>query len=227
MAEATKTQQVWVKERIAQRAAMELRDGMVVNLGIGLPTMVPRYLPKGVSVIMQSENGIIGMGAGGQQSKKHVTDASGKWASVAHGGAFLDSVTSFGLIRGGHIDATILGALQVDRQGSLANWMIPGKKVPGMGGAMDLLTGIKNVIVAMEHTVNGVPKIVRECTLPYTAIHCVTKIITEMCVFEVSPTGLVLTEIHPDYTMDQVKNATEADFTVSAYLKPYATSDTL
>lgn len=206
------------KERIARRAAMELRDGMVINLGIGLPTLVPQYLPQEVRVTIQSENGIIGMGAP-QGKQQHVTDASGRYAAARCGGVFIDSVASFGLIRGGHIDATILGSLQVDAEGSIANWMVPGKKMPGMGGAMDLLTGVRNVIVAMEHTVGGAPKIMKRCTLPYTAVNCATKIITEMCVFEITPAGLVLTELHADYTLDEVRQATEAAFAVSEALK--------
>ena len=138
---------------------------------------------------------------------------------MALGGAFIDSATSFGLIRGGHVDATILGGLEVDQEGSLSNWIIPGKKVPGMGGAMDLLVGAKNVIVAMEHTAKGAPKILKKCRLPYTAVHCITKIITEMCVLDVTPDGLVMTEINPEFTVDDVKAATEADFTVAADLK--------
>lgn len=207
------------KEIIARRTALELQNGMVVNLGIGLPTLVPQYLPKDIHVTIQSENGIIGMGAIGQTMSRHVTDASGKLAGIECGGAFIDSVASFGLIRGGHVDATILGSLQVDQQGSLANWMIPGKKMPGMGGAMDLLAGVRNVIVAMEHTAKGTPKIMKKCSLPYTAVNCVTKIITEMCVFEVSPDGLLLTELNPVYTIDDVKSMTEADFEIAEQLQ--------
>lgn len=207
------------KEIIAHRTAKELKDGMVVNLGIGLPTMVPQYLPEDVHVTIQSENGIVGMGAASGNGEAHVTDASGKLAGVTNGGAFIDSVTSFGLIRGGHVDVTILGSLQVDQEGSLANWMIPGKKMPGMGGAMDLLAGVREVIVAMEHTAKGKPKIMKKCTLPYTAVNCVTKIITEMCVFQIGDYGLMMTELNRDYTIDDVKNATEADFIVSRRLK--------
>lgn len=208
------------KEIIARRAARELKNGMVINLGIGLPTMVPQYLPEDIRVTIQSENGIIGMGSmqdGGMH--RHITDASGKKTAVARGGAFIDSVTSFSLIRGGHVDVTILGSLQVDQEGSLANWMIPGKKTPGMGGAMDLLAGVRQVIVAMEHTAHGRPKIMKKCTLPYTAVHCVTKIITEMCVLEVTKAGLMMTELNPSYTISEVRAATEADFVISEKLR--------
>ena len=210
-----------IKGFIAARVAKELKDGDVVNLGIGLPTLVPNYLPEGVHVTLQSENGIIGTGTlnDGNRDPLYVTDAGGSPAAVALGGAFIDSATSFGLIRGGHVDATILGGLEVDQEGSLSNWIIPGKKVPGMGGAMDLLVGAKNVIVAMEHTAKGAPKILKKCRLPYTAVHCITKIITEMCVLDVTPDGLVMTEINPEFTVDDVKAATEADFTVAADLK--------
>ncbi|BDF69110.1 succinyl-CoA--3-ketoacid-CoA transferase [Oscillospiraceae bacterium] len=210
-----------IKGYIAKRVAKELKDGDVVNLGIGLPTLVPNYLPEGVHVTLQSENGIIGTGTLNDSNRDplYVTDAGGSPAAVALGGAFIDSATSFGLIRGGHVDATILGGLEVDQEGSLSNWIIPGKKVPGMGGAMDLLVGAKNVIVAMEHTAKGAPKILKKCRLPYTAVHCITKIITEMCVLDVTPDGLVMTEINPEFTVDDVKAATEADFTVAADLK--------
>ena len=210
-----------IKGYIAKRVAKELKDGDVVNLGIGLPTLVPNYLPEGVHVTLQSENGIIGTGTLNDSNRDplYVTDAGGSPAAVALGGAFIDSATSFGLIRGGHVDATILGGLEVDQEGSLSNWIIPGKKVPGMGGAMDLLVGAKNVIVAMEHTAKGAPKILKKCRLPYTAVHCITKIITEMCVLDVTPDGLVMTEINPEFTVDDVKAATEAEFTVAADLK--------
>ena len=210
-----------IKGYIAKRVAKELKDGDVVNLGIGLPTLVPNYLPEGVHVTLQSENGIIGTGTLNDSNRDplYVTDAGGSPAAVALGGSFIDSATSFGLIRGGHVDATILGGLEVDQEGSLSNWIIPGKKVPGMGGAMDLLVGAKNVIVAMEHTAKGNPKILKKCTLPYTAVHCVTKIITEMCVFDVTKDGLLMVEINPEFTVDDVKAATAADFTVAPDVK--------
>ena len=194
----------------------------MVNLGIGLPTLVPNFLPEGVHVTLQSENGIIGTGTVTEENKDllHVIDAGGGAAAVGAGGSFIDSSVSFGLIRGGHVDATILGGLEVDEEGSLSNWIIPGKKMPGMGGAMDLLVGAKNVIVAMEHTAKGAPKILKKCKLPYTAVHCVTKIITEMCVLEVTDKGLVMTEINPEFTVEDVQAVTEATLIISPDLKP-------
>ena len=198
-----------IKGFIAARVAKELKDGDVVNLGIGLPTMVPSFLPEGVHVTLQAENGTVGSAAG-NADPIHDVDAGGNPSGVMKGGAFIDSATSVGLIRGGHVDATILGGLEVDEEGSLSNWKIPGKLLPGMGGAMDLLVGAKNVIVAMEHTAKGNPKILHKCRLPYTAVKCITKIITEMCVIEVRPDGLHVTEINPEFTPEQVQAATEA-----------------
>ena len=211
-----------IKGFIAKRVAKELKDGDVVNLGIGLPTLVPHYLPEGVQVTLQSENGIVGTGTVTDENKDplYVTDAGGAPAAVGPGGAFIDSCSSFGLIRGGHVDATILGGLEVDEEGSLSNWIIPGKKVPGMGGAMDLLVGAKNVIVAMEHTAKGNPKILKKCRLPYTAVHCITKIITEMGVINVTDKGLELVEYNPEFTVEQIQAATEATLIVSPDLKP-------
>lgn len=209
------------KQFIAKRVARELKDGDVVNLGIGLPTLIPAYLPEGVQVILQSENGIIGTGAKPSDADAepfYKTDAGGSPAQAAKGGCYIDSTASFAFIRGGHVSTTILGGLEVDQQGSLSNWIIPGKKMPGMGGAMDLLVGAKKVIVAMEHTAGGRPKIVKKCALPYTAVECVDKIVTEMCVFEVTDSGLLLTELNPEYTVEDVAAATEADFTVAAEL---------
>ncbi|MGI5970510.1 MAG: 3-oxoacid CoA-transferase subunit B [Oscillospiraceae bacterium] len=210
------------KEIIAARVAKELKDGDVVNLGIGIPTLVPSFLPEGVRVILQSENGIIGTGTVTEENKDwvHVVDASGQPAIAGPGGAYFDSSTSFGLIRGGHVDATILGGLEVDEEGSLSNWIIPGKKMPGMGGAMDLLVGAKNVIVAMEHTAKGNPKILKKCRLPYTAVNCVKTIITEMGVMKITDKGIVLTEYNPDYTVEQIQAATEATLIISPDLKP-------
>ncbi len=211
-----------IKGFIAKRVAKELKDGDVVNLGIGLPTLVPNYLPEGVKVTLQSENGIIGTGTVTDENKDpiHVVDAGGSPAAVGYGGCFIDSSTSFGLIRGGHVDATVLGGLEVDEEGSLSNWIIPGKKMPGMGGAMDLLVGAKNVIVAMEHTAKGNPKILKKCKLPYTAVHCITKIITEMAVINVTDKGLELVEYNPEFTVEQIQAATEATLIVSPDLKP-------
>jgi acetate CoA/acetoacetate CoA-transferase beta subunit len=210
-----------IKGFIAARVAKELKDGDVVNLGIGLPTLVPNYLPEEVKITLQAELGCIGSGKLTQENTDaiHVVDAGGNPSAVGFGGSFTDSATSFGLIRGGHVDATILGGLEVDEEGSLANWIIPGKKMPGMGGAMDLLVGAKNVIIAMEHTSKGNPKILKRCRLPYTAIKCVNKIITEMGVMEVTPEGLVLTEYNPEFTVEDIQAVTEATLIVSGDLK--------
>lgn len=211
-----------IKAFIAARVAKELKDGDVVNLGIGLPTLVPAYLPENVHVILQSENGTIGTGPVTDENRDpfHVVDAGGSPSAAAPGACFIDSASSFALIRGGHVDATILGGLEVDEEGSLANWIIPGKKMPGMGGAMDLLVGAKNVIVAMEHTAKGKPKILKKCKLPYTAVKCITKIITEMGVMLVTPEGLLLTEYNPEFTVEQIQEATEATLIISPELKP-------
>ena len=211
-----------IKSFIAARVAKELKDGDVVNLGIGIPTMVPGFLPEGVHVTLHAENGIIGAGVVTDENRDaiHVVDAGGQPAAASAMGCFIDSATSFGLVRGGHVDATILGGLEVDEEGSLSNWIIPGKKMPGMGGAMDLLVGAKNVIVAMEHTAKGNPKILTKCKLPYTAVHCVTKIITEMCVIECTKDGLLLTEYNPEFTVEDIQAATEAKLIISPDLKP-------
>ena len=211
-----------IKGFIAARVAKELKDGDVVNLGIGIPTMVPGFLPEGVHVTLHAENGIIGAGVVTDENRDaiHVVDAGGQPAAASAMGCFIDSATSFGLVRGGHVDATILGGLEVDEEGSLSNWIIPGKKMPGMGGAMDLLVGAKKVIVAMEHTAKGNPKILKKCRLPYTAVHCVSMIITEMCVIQCTKEGLVLTEYNPEFTVEQIQAATEATLIISPELKP-------
>lgn len=213
-----------IKQVIAKRVAMELKDGDVVNLGIGIPTLVPNYLKKGVEVILQTENGMLGMGPAPEEGKENpeLTNAGGGYITALAGASSFDSATSFGIIRGGHVDVSILGALQVDEKGDLANWMIPGKKTPGMGGAMDLLVGAKKVILAMEHTAKGNPKIMKKCTLPLTAAGQVDMIITEMGLIEVTPQGLVLKEIHPEFTVEQVKAATEAVLIIADDLKPMA-----
>ncbi|MBQ6753639.1 MAG: 3-oxoacid CoA-transferase subunit B [Bacteroidales bacterium] len=211
-----------IKETIAKRAALELKDGYVVNLGIGIPGMIPNYLKPGVNVLIQSENGMVGMGPSakeGQEDKEWI-NAGGAYITAVKGAATFDSATSFGIIRGGHVDASILGALQVAENGDLANWMIPGKKVPGMGGAMDLLEGAKKIILTMEHTAKGNPKILKKCTLPLTAKGKVNMIITEMGVMEITPEGIVLTEINPEFTVEQVQQATEAKLIISKDLKP-------
>ena len=211
-----------IRETIARRAARELHDGYVVNLGIGLPTLIPAFLPEGVHVTLHSENGLLGMGAKPAEGEgdPELTDAGGAFTSMQPGASLFDSATSFGYVRGGHVDVTILGALQTDEQGNLANWCIPGKKTPGMGGAMDLLAGARRVILAMEHTAKGNHKILKECTLPLTAAHAVNMIITEMGVMMVTPKGLELTEYNPEFTLDQIKEATGCDLIISDNLKP-------
>ena len=211
-----------IKSFIAQRVARELKDGDVVNLGIGLPTLIPNYLPEGVDITLQSENGFIGIGSTPEKGNedKYIVNAGGAPAGITIDGAFFDSSTSFTIIRGGHVDVTVLGALQVDQHGNLANWMIPGKLVPGMGGAMDLVVGAKKVIVAMEHTNKGKFKILKDCTLPLTAANQVNLIVTEMGVMEVTDKGLVLTEINEEFTVEDIKNATEAELIISENLKP-------
>jgi acetate CoA/acetoacetate CoA-transferase beta subunit len=211
-----------IREVIAKRVAKELHDGDVVNLGIGLPTMVPNYLPENVHLTLQTENGMMGMGPTPEAGKEdpNLINAGGGYITAQPGAASFSSADSFCIIRGGHVDATILGAMQVDEQGDLANWMIPGKLTPGMGGAMDLLIGAKKVILAMEHTAKGNPKILKKCTLPLTAKGQVNLIVTEMGVMEVNPKGIVLKEIHPEFTVDQVKAATEANLIIADDLKP-------
>ena len=208
-----------VKERIACRVAQELKQGDVVNLGIGLPTLVPNYLPSDVTITLQSENGLLGMGPLQGQPVPNLTNAGGKPCGTLPGAAFFDSAMSFSIIRGGHVDATVLGGLQVDQHGSLANWMVPGKMVPGMGGAMDLVAGAERVIIAMEHTAKGAPKILKKCNLPLTAVKEVDMIVTEMAVMVCGADGLTLTELAPGVTLEQVQAATEADFKVSPNLK--------
>ena len=210
-----------IKAFIARRAAQEMHDGDVVNLGIGLPTLIPDYLPAGVSVILQSENGMIGMGKTPEEGKedKFMINAGGGFITAVPGAATFDSATSFGIIRGGHVDVSVLGAMQVDEHGDIANWMIPGKLTPGMGGAMDLLVGARKVILAMEHTQKGNPKILHKCNLPLTAKGQVNLIVTEMGVMEVTDKGIVLTEIYPEFTVEDVQAATEATLIISPNLK--------
>ncbi len=211
-----------IREVIARRAAKELHDGDVVNLGIGLPTLIPNYLPEGVTVTLQTENGAMGMGvapAEGQEDK-NLINAGGGYITLNPGACTFDSATSFAIIRSGHVNVSVLGALQVDEKGNLANWIIPGKMAPGMGGAMDLVVGARKVILAMEHTQKRNPKILKECTLPLTAAGQVNMIITEMGVMEIRPEGIVLTEINPEFTVEDVQAATEATLIVSPDLKP-------
>ncbi|AYO29402.1 CoA transferase subunit B [Biomaibacter acetigenes] len=213
-----------MKELIAKRVAKELHDGDVVNLGIGLPTMVVNYIPDDIEVYLQSENGLIGLGPEptGEDFDKNITNAGGQPVTLLKGGMYFDSAMSFAIIRGGHVDVTVLGALQVDEKGNLANWIIPGKLVPGMGGAMDLVTGSKKVIVAMLHTNKGVPKILKECTLPLTAKGRVDMIITEMGVMKITKEGILLAELNPEYSVEDIQRATEARLLIPDDLKPMA-----
>ena len=213
------------REIIARRAALFFEDGNVVNLGIGIPTMAAAYVPKGVEVYLQSENGMFHVGPPPEAGKedKDVIDAGGKPATLLPGAACFDSSMSFALIRGGHLDATLLGALEVDQEGNLANWIVPGKMVPGMGGAMDLVSGAKKVIITMEHCAkDGKPKILKKCTLPLTAVGSVTHIVTELCVMEKTPEGLVLKEVAPGVTVEDVKAKTEAEIVVPDKVVPMA-----
>src|SRR5690242_14403560 len=202
---------------IAKRIAQELQDGMLVNLGIGIPTLVANYVPDGAKVYFQSENGLIGTGPMAEQGMEQplLTDAGGRPVTALPGAAIFDSAMSFALIRGGHVDMTVLGGLQVDAQGHLANWMIPGKMVPGMGGAMDLVSGAKQVIVAMQHTAKGKPKIVNRCNLPLTSIRPVNLVVSELAVIGFPGGRATLMETAPGVTVDQVRAATEADLATS------------
>ena len=201
---------------IARRIARELRDGMLVNLGIGIPTLVANFVPTGIRVFFQSENGLIGTGAPPAEGMHHrlLTDAGGKPVTALPGAATFDSAMSFGLIRGGHLDMTVLGGLQVDAAGHLANWMIPGKMVPGMGGAMDLVSGAKRVIVAMQHTAKGKPKIVKQCSLPLTSERSVDLVVTELAVIGFPGGRATLMETAPGVDVKQVLEATEAELAV-------------
>ena len=203
------------KITISRRVAKELKDGYMVNLGIGLPTMVADYIETNVT--FQSENGLLGLGPKPDEDKmdRDISNAGGQPVTMVPGGMYFDSAYSFSLIRGGHVDATVLGALQVDERANLANWMIPGKMVPGMGGAMDLVTGAKKVIIAIQHTSKGEPKILKECTLPLTAPGVVDMIVTEMCVFEFIDGVLTLTELSPGVSLSDVREVTLADFDVA------------
>jgi acetate CoA/acetoacetate CoA-transferase beta subunit len=203
---------------IARRVARELRDGMLVNLGIGIPTLVANYVPSNVKVFFQSENGLIGTGAIPEEGMAQalLTDAGGKPVTALPGACTFDSAISFGLIRGGHVDVTVLGALQVGANGQLANWMIPGKMVPGMGGAMDLVTGAKRVIIAMQHTAKGKPKIVKKCGLPLTSVRPIDLLVSEMAVIAFPDGRATLMETGPGVTVEQVLAATEAELALPA-----------
>ena len=217
-----KQKDVEKRERIVKRIACELRDGYYVNLGIGLPTLVATYVPKGMDVVFQSENGMLGVGPyplEGQEDPDLI-NAGKETVTQILGTAYFSSADSFAMIRGGHIDLSVLGAMEVDEEGNLANWMIPGKMVKGMGGAMDLVAGARRVVIAMEHTTReGQPKILRKCTLPLTGVKVVDTVVTEMAYIRVTPTGLVLEEVAPGLTPEDVQRATEARLIVSPKLK--------
>jgi acetate CoA/acetoacetate CoA-transferase beta subunit len=217
------------KQTIAKRVALELKDGDVVNLGIGLPTMVADFLPAGVHIVAQSENGMLGMGPAPEPGKENreVTNAGGKHVTALDGACFFDTSMSFGIIRGGHVDVAVLGALEIDEKGNLASHIVPGKMVPGMGGAMDLAVGAKKIIVSTVHNNGGngkpvTPKILKKLTLPPTAVGVVDLIVTEKAVIEVTPEGLLLREIAADTTVEEVKSLTEAELKVSPDLKSMA-----
>lgn len=205
------------KELIARRVAQEIRPGMLVNLGIGLPSMVATFVPASAGVFFQAENGVIGLGARPPEGMEdpHLTDAGGSFVTAVPGAASIDSAMSFGLIRGGHLDVTVLGGLQIDENGHLANWKVPGRMVPGMGGAMDLVTGAARVIVAMQHVARGEPKIVPECTLPLTAARRVDLVVTDLAVIAPTEAGLVLRERAPGIGVDEIRAATAATLIVS------------
>ena len=216
------------QEIIARRVAHELRDGMLVNLGIGMPTMVANFLPKNLTVFLQSENGLIGLDQRPPEGMEDedLTDAGGGFVTAIPGAARIDSNMSFGLIRGGHLDMTVLGGLQVDSKGLLANWMIPGKMVPGMGGAMDLVTGAKKVVVAMIHTAKGAHKIIPKCEWPLTSARPVDMIVTEMAVIINTPEGLVLTETGPGVSVEDVIAATGTSLIIANDVKKMNVEET-
>lgn len=213
-----------IREIIGKRVAKELHEGDYVTLGIGLPTEAANYIPPNIHVMIHSENGIIGIGAKPEADKidSKIINAGGQPVTLQTGAAFFDSQTSFVMVRGGHIDATVLGALQVDEEGNVANWMIPGVMVPGIGGAMDLVVGAKKVIVAMEHLAKNKIKILKRCTLPLTAAHEVDLIITERCVLRVTKEGLVLEEINPLFSLEEITSTIEAKLIIPPHLQNIA-----
>jgi len=210
-----------LKIRIAKRIALEFKDGDVVNLGIGLPTLVANHISNEINVILQSENGFVGLGPMAEVGNENqdIVNAGGKYVTVRDGAAFFDSATSFSIIRGGHVDCTVLGALEVDQDGNLANYVIPGKMVSGMGGAMDLVNGAKKVIIAMNHTAKGMPKLLKKCTLPLTALKQVDLVVTELGLFEIRDHSFVLVEMAEDTTLDEIIRLTDGNVVVSPNLR--------